>query len=87
MGPALLVDRFVGSDAVHAARRAEEMKGAVEMYGQLGIEPIMSDATIRRLIWSASLDLKGRFGDTPPKSYKDVVEAWEQIGLFARDKE
>ena len=38
MGPALLVDRFVGSDAVHAARRAEEMQGAVEMYGQLGID-------------------------------------------------
>jgi 3-hydroxyisobutyrate dehydrogenase-like beta-hydroxyacid dehydrogenase len=86
MGPALLVDRFVGSDAIHAARRAEEMEGAIELYGELGIEPIMSAATIRRLIWSASLDLKRHFGDTHPKSYKDVIDAWEQIGLFPVDK-
>lgn len=83
MGPALLADRFVGSDAIHAARRAEEMKGAVEMYGELGIEPVMAAATVRRLLWSASLDLKEHFGEKPPKCYRDVIEAWERIGLFA----
>ena len=46
----------------------------------------MSSATIRRLIWSALLDLKGYFGDAPPKGYRDVVDAWEKIGLFATDK-
>ncbi|MHB8916705.1 MAG: DUF1932 domain-containing protein [Desulfocucumaceae bacterium] len=82
MGLNELVDRFVGSDAIHAARRAEEMKGAAEMLRQIGLDPIMSDATVQRLNWSASLGLSKYFGEVLPKGYKDVIKAWEREGIF-----
>lgn len=78
------VNRFVGSDAVHAGRRVEEMKSSVKLLETLGVDPIMGKATIQRLQWSASLGLSEYFKGISPTGYKEVIKAWEKIGLFPK---
>ena len=79
-----VVDRLVGSDAVYAGRRVIEMESSVRLLEQLGIEPWMVRATVERLKWSASLGLSAKFGGVPPAGYREVIQAWEEIGLFKK---
>ena len=76
------IDRLVGSDAVHSGRRVKEMESSVRLLQNLGIDPIMTEATVQRLKWSASLGLKEYFKNQTPEGYKEVIRAWEAIGLF-----
>jgi 3-hydroxyisobutyrate dehydrogenase-like beta-hydroxyacid dehydrogenase len=78
------IDRFVGSDAVHSGRRVKEMESSVRLLKNLGIDPIMTEATVQRLKWSASLGLKEYFKDRTPEGYKEVIQAWEAMGLFPK---
>jgi 3-hydroxyisobutyrate dehydrogenase-like beta-hydroxyacid dehydrogenase len=84
MGLEALINRFVGSDAVHAGRRVKEMESSVRLLKNLGVDPIMSEATVQRLKWSASLGLSEYFKGISPEGYKEVIQAWEKIGLFSR---
>ena len=84
MGFEALINRFVGSDAVHAARRVKEMESSVRLLKNLGIDPIMTEATVQRLQWSASLGLSEYFRGVSPEGYKEVIQAWEKIGLFSQ---
>ncbi len=77
-----VVDRFVGSDAIYARRRVKEMESSARLLEKIGTDPIMTQATVQRLKWLASLNLADSFGGIPPESYKDVVHAWEKMGLF-----
>ena len=43
----------------------------------------MTRATVERIKWSASLGLAEKFGGIPPRKYQEVVQAWEELGLFA----
>ena len=85
-GPEAAVDRLVGSDAVHSTRRVTEMESSARLLKNLGIDPIMTEATVRRLKWSASLGLSEYFKGISPEGYKEVIEAWEAIGLFPKRK-
>ena len=60
------------------------MESSVRLLKNLGIAPIMAEATVRRLKWSASLGLKEYFKDKTPEGYKDVIQAWEAMGLFPK---
>lgn len=80
-----VVDRFVGSDAIHAGRRIKEMESAARFLEKTGMEPIMTTATIQRLRWSASLKLDEHFAGIVPESYKEVMQAWDKIGLFDQE--
>ena len=82
MGLEALINRFVGSDAVHAGRRVKEMESSVKLLKNLGVDPIMTEATVQRLKWSASLGLSEYFKGISPEGYKEVIKAWEKIGLF-----
>ena len=75
-----LADYMVGRVVVHGERRAREMEEVAETLRALGIEPIMAEATARRMEWSASLGLKARFGGEAPRSYREVVDAVEEAG-------
>lgn len=77
------IDRSVGSDAVHSGRRVKEMESSVKLLKSLGVDPIMSEATVQRLKWSASLGLSEYFKGISPEGYKEVIQAWEKIGLFS----
>ncbi len=81
-----VVDRFVASDAVHAGRRIKEMESSVRLLEKIGVEPLMTEATVKMLKWTASLNLAEYFGGITPESHKDVIRAWEQKGLFRRFK-
>jgi 3-hydroxyisobutyrate dehydrogenase-like beta-hydroxyacid dehydrogenase len=70
-----LADYMVGRVVVHGERRAREMEEVAATLRGLGIEPMMAEATVRRMDWAASLDLKGRFGGEFPKTYKEVLDA------------
>ncbi len=80
------IDRFVGSDAVHSGRRVKEMESSVQLLKNLGVDPIMTEATVQRLKWSASLDLKGYLQGRTPEGYREVIQAWEAIGLFRKPR-
>lgn len=81
LGLETVINRCVGSDALHAARRVEEMESCVRFLQSLGIEPMMTQATVKRLQWSASLGLQDYFKGVSPKGYKEVIAAWESLGL------
>ena len=72
-----LADYMVGRVVVHGERRAREMEEVSETLRSIGIDPIMAEATARRMDWSAKLGLKARFHAEAPRSYRDVVEALE----------
>jgi len=50
----------------------------VELMKDLGIEPIMAEAVIRRLKKSAALGTREELGGVPPKSLSDVFEIWKK---------
>jgi 3-hydroxyisobutyrate dehydrogenase-like beta-hydroxyacid dehydrogenase len=85
-GPEAMINRFVGSDAVHSGRRAKEMESSVRLLKSLGVDPIMTEATVQRLKWSASLGLSEYFKGISPEGYKEVIKAWENIGLFPKHR-
>jgi hypothetical protein len=71
-------NRLVTGSAVHAERRAHEMKNVIEMLEGINVSPTMSKATFERLMWLASKNLKEKFGGKTPKDWHEVVTAWEQ---------
>jgi hypothetical protein len=60
---------------VHGERRAREMEEVAATLREIDIEPIMAEAIVRRMDWSAGLGLKQIFHGEAPKSYREVVEA------------
>jgi len=70
-----LADYMVGRVVVHGERRAREMEEVAATLREIDIEPIMAEAIVRRMDWSAQLGLKELFKGKAPKSYRDVVDA------------
>jgi 3-hydroxyisobutyrate dehydrogenase-like beta-hydroxyacid dehydrogenase len=60
--------------AIHAARRADEMGQVAETLREIGLEPLMAEATEGRLRWCADLGLKQVFADGPVDDYSEVLE-------------
>lgn len=70
-----LADYMIGRVVVHGERRAREMEEVAATLKDLGVEPMMAEATVRRMDWAADLGLKARFGGEFPKGYQQVLEA------------
>jgi 3-hydroxyisobutyrate dehydrogenase-like beta-hydroxyacid dehydrogenase len=70
-----LADYMVGRVVVHGERRAREMEEVASTLRELGVDPIMAEATVRRMDWAADLGLKERFGGEFPKTYQEVLGA------------
>lgn len=68
-----LADYMVGRVVVHGERRAREMEEVANTLRELGVEPIMAQATVRRMDWAAGLGLREKFGGDFPKSYREVL--------------
>lgn len=71
------LNRLVTGSAIHAERRAHEMKDVISMLEGINVEPTMSKATAERLTWLASKKLKEKFGGKTPKEWKEVFQAIE----------
>lgn len=70
---------MVGRVVVHGERRAREMEEVVETLRSSGVDPIMAEATVRRMDWSVQLGLKKLFGGEAPASYREFADAVESM--------
>lgn len=68
--------RMIAADLVHAERRAFEVGESIELMNDLGVEPIMAEAIVKRLSKSAALGTREELGGVPPKTLRDVYEIW-----------
>lgn len=71
-----MLNFLVTASAIHAGRQAHEMLDCMVMLKDLGIEPIMTEATQKRLQWLEDKQLKEKFQGKVPARWEDVVEAW-----------
>ena len=53
-----LASYLVGRVVVHGERRAREMEEVAETVHAAGVEPMMVEATVRRMDWSSQLNLR-----------------------------
>lgn len=70
-----LAGYMVGRVIEHGERRAREMEEVAATLRAIGVEPMMTEAAIKRQDWGASLDLLPKFGGQPPVDYYRVVHA------------
>jgi 3-hydroxyisobutyrate dehydrogenase-like beta-hydroxyacid dehydrogenase len=70
-----LAGYMVGRVIEHGERRAREMEEVAVTLRAIGVDPMMTEAIIRRQDWGAALNLLPQFGGKPPADYQDVVEA------------
>ena len=68
-----LASYLVGRVVVHGERRAREMEEVAETVREAGVEPMMAEATARRMDWSAHLNLKDAFGGKAPADYREFA--------------
>ena len=70
-----LADYMVGRVVEHGVRRAREMEEVAKTLQDIGVEPIMAEAIVRRQEWGGNLNLLSAFEGQPPKSYREVLRA------------
>jgi 3-hydroxyisobutyrate dehydrogenase-like beta-hydroxyacid dehydrogenase len=70
---------MVGRVVVHGERRAREMEEVAETLRSIGIDPIMAEATARRMDWSAQLGLKELFGGEAPATHREFASVVQAI--------
>jgi 3-hydroxyisobutyrate dehydrogenase-like beta-hydroxyacid dehydrogenase len=74
-----MADYMIGRVVEHGERRAREMEEVAGTLESLGIQPIMAEATARRMDWSARLGLKRHFSGEPPKNYREFLAAVAEL--------
>jgi 3-hydroxyisobutyrate dehydrogenase-like beta-hydroxyacid dehydrogenase len=67
------------TDVIHSERRAQEARMSVEALEEVGVEPIMTRATAKRLEWVTALKVKAHFGGAVPKQYTEAIDAMEKL--------
>ena len=80
-----LASYLVGRVVVHGERRAREMEEVAGTLADAGVDPIMVDAIVRRMDWSAESGLKELFGGQAPASYQEFaakVATLQKTGVF-----
>lgn len=73
-----MMNFLVTAGAIHAERQTHEMADCMVMLKDLGIEPIMTEATMLRLKWLSNKKLKDFFQGKVPAKWEDVVKAFEK---------
>lgn len=71
--------RLLRTTTVHAARRAEEAGMAQSMLEELGLEPVMTRATVTVLERIAQLGLRERLGGVAPESHVAALDLMEAV--------
>ena len=70
--------RMIAADLVHSERRAFEVGESIELMKDMGIEPIMAEAIVKRLKKSAALGMREELGGVPPKTLEEVYGIWKK---------
>jgi 3-hydroxyisobutyrate dehydrogenase-like beta-hydroxyacid dehydrogenase len=76
---AAMATYMVGRVVVHGERRAREMEEVAETLRSSGVDPIMAEATVRRMDWSAKLGLKKLFNGEAPETYRKFADAVAEL--------
>lgn len=71
-----MMNFLVTASTIHTERQTHEMADSMVRLKDLGIAPIMTEATILRLKWLADKKLKDIFQGKVPAKWEDVVSAW-----------
>lgn len=66
--------RVLRTTTIHAQRRADEARSALEILQDLDIDPIMSRATVELLTKVADLGLREQLGGVVPKTHGEAIE-------------
>jgi len=69
---------MVGRVLEHGERRARELEEVAATLRAIGVEPLMTEAIVKRQDWGAALNLLPRLGGKPPEDYRAVVNAIRQ---------
>jgi 3-hydroxyisobutyrate dehydrogenase-like beta-hydroxyacid dehydrogenase len=67
------------TDAIHAERRSQEARMSAEALEEVGVDPLMTQATAERLEWVAQLGTKAHFRGEVPKHYSEAIAAIEAL--------
>lgn len=78
---------MVGRVVVHGERRAREMEEVAETLRSMGVEPMMAEATARRMDWSAQLGLKKLFGGEAPATHQEFADAVAELDRLPATRE
>jgi 3-hydroxyisobutyrate dehydrogenase-like beta-hydroxyacid dehydrogenase len=70
-----LASYMVGRVIEHGERRARELEEVAATLRAIGVEPVMTEAIVKRQDWGASLNLLPQFGGKAPDDYRAVVKA------------
>jgi 3-hydroxyisobutyrate dehydrogenase-like beta-hydroxyacid dehydrogenase len=73
-----LASYHISRVALHARRRAAEMREVVVTLENLGIEPLMATATAERMDRAVETGVRERFPDGPPEDYRILVAAMRE---------
>ena len=68
-----LASYLVGRVVVHGERRAREMEEVAGTVEEAGVEPIMVEAIVRRMDWSAKIGLRESFAGQAPSDYREFA--------------
>lgn len=66
---------MVGRVIEHGERRARELEEVAVTLREIGVDPMMTEAIVKRQDWGARLNLLAEFGGKPPEDYRAVVNA------------
>ena len=66
---------LLGKTAIHTTRRIHEMEDVIKTLNSLGVDPIMSRATLENFIRIDRLGLNEYFSGETPRDFKEVLEA------------
>ncbi len=69
---------MVGRVIEHGERRARELEEVAATLRAIGVEPVMTEAIVKRQDWGAAQNLLPKFGGKPPADYRAVVNAIRQ---------
>jgi 3-hydroxyisobutyrate dehydrogenase-like beta-hydroxyacid dehydrogenase len=61
------------TSGIHADRRADEMEAAVTFMQSLGLEPVMTAATLDSLRRTGALNMRSQFPNGTPADYKEML--------------
>lgn len=75
------VDMCIRTDVLHAERRAVEMEGVRDGLQELGLQPVMTEAVVKRLRLSSDSMLRTMFSERKSYSADDVLDAYHQKAM------
>ncbi|MDR3361775.1 MAG: DUF1932 domain-containing protein [Desulfovibrio sp.] len=76
-----MVGQLVTSNIIHSARRAAEADECMELVRESGFDPVMMEATKRKLEWGASLGFNKLKPVPECKTLEELYQLWEKHGV------